>query len=329
MSAEPNAMLREAVRSHLLDQVNAAATSTEALEALFEEPTRQFQEPTRQPDRGPRAPRLRLQPERLRTLTALLLVAGAIAGLWAGVTVVFHRHATPHPAASLRHSLISSPSPSRIDPVAAAIDGVAGRGTLTGTVSGTFTITHGGQSTAMLHLRNLKFGASKSRSVMLATDLASIGCNDSGIAIVAGTITDAANQDVALTGPTPDWVFDDVSEMGALAITPAEGSDAFCSPSTYSPARIHWSWPAAIRNLASTDHGKTPHAEGAVTFAHGRPIRYSVAAGDTIGAVSARFGITPDDLFYLNPFRRRGLDTTLYTGEGLNLDSTDRQWFWR
>ncbi|MFF9564646.1 hypothetical protein ACF1AJ_14975 [Leifsonia sp. NPDC014704] len=50
----------------------------------------------------------------------------------------------------------------------------------------------------------------------------------------------------------------------------------------------------------------------------GQPARYTVWGNDNSQAVADRFGLTLDQLFYLNPQLRRG-DTTLFRDTQLNL----------
>jgi LysM repeat protein len=64
---------------------------------------------------------------------------------------------------------------------------------------------------------------------------------------------------------------------------------------------------------------------GTVTLVDGEPGSYTVAQGDTIAAIAERFGLSQDDLFYLNPRRSPNPeDSTAFTGEMLNLSRTTR-----
>jgi hypothetical protein len=238
--------------------------------------------------------------------------------------------AVPKHTASAK-SPVQSAAPRRTeqpDVLPSAMDAVKAAGILSGAITGTFTITHTALSGSTLHLRHLDLHGSKSRTVQVGTSVHAIGCNDDGIAVLAGTITAAPDQDIDLQDPAPT-LFTDLAYMGGLAITPDEGAAGWCDTSGYGTAALRWSVPEQIRSLAATDAGPAVHAAGRATTQHGRPIRYTVASGDTSAAVAQRFRITIADLQYLNPFRRRGNDTVLYAGEGLNLDPTDRQWFWR
>jgi LysM repeat protein len=73
------------------------------------------------------------------------------------------------------------------------------------------------------------------------------------------------------------------------------------------------------------DAGPRDGASGAVVTRDGHPVTYPVAPNDSITAVAQRFGISVDDLFYLNESRLPvTTDRTLYLGEKLNLDIKHR-----
>lgn len=63
---------------------------------------------------------------------------------------------------------------------------------------------------------------------------------------------------------------------------------------------------SALRPYLDTlmDGGSRSAAGGEVVIdATGRPVAYTVAPNDLLPEVAGRFGITPDDAFYLNPAR--------------------------
>ena len=58
-----------------------------------------------------------------------------------------------------------------------------------------------------------------------------------------------------------------------------------------------------------------------VIDATGRPVAYTVAPKDLLPEVAGRFGITPEDAFYLNPARAGSPeDPMLSVNEVLNLN---------
>ncbi|MEN0084186.1 MAG: LysM domain-containing protein [Leifsonia sp.] len=86
---------------------------------------------------------------------------------------------------------------------------------------------------------------------------------------------------------------------------------------------VHWSIPERATNVHPVDGGARAGATGRVpdTTASGAPARYVVAAGDTFDGVAQRFGITSQDLLWLNP-SGRAYDgaLNLLQDQSLNLD---------
>jgi hypothetical protein len=86
---------------------------------------------------------------------------------------------------------------------------------------------------------------------------------------------------------------------------------------------IHWSIPARQSNVHPVDGGTRAYASGAVTAttASGAPKRYRVAAGDITAVVAQRFGISVQDLIWLNAnLQVFGNQQYLYASTTLNLD---------
>jgi LysM repeat protein len=101
--------------------------------------------------------------------------------------------------------------------------------------------------------------------------------------------------------------------------------DSACPIPLVSHAALAWSTPDLRPGLAVRDSGATTGAMGTVTLVDGEPGSYTVAQGDSIAAISARFGLAEDDLFYLNPRRSPNPeDSTAFTGEVLNLSRATR-----
>ncbi|WP_448808702.1 hypothetical protein [Agromyces bauzanensis] len=98
-----------------------------------------------------------------------------------------------------------------------------------------------------------------------------------------------------------------------------------CAADVVARGAIEWTFPPLRGDISVADDGATGGARGDVEIAQGRPVAYSVAPDDLIDEVAARFGITRDDLFYLNPTRLPSpMSETLQVGELLNL-SADRR----
>ncbi|WP_344294826.1 LysM domain-containing protein [Agromyces neolithicus] len=91
----------------------------------------------------------------------------------------------------------------------------------------------------------------------------------------------------------------------AVIWAPAAGSD-FGFDNVVSTAPLTWDLPDMNPGLEVVDHGAADGAAGQATLAaDGAPIGYRVARGDTSAGIMARFGITMEDLEWLNPDRDR------------------------
>jgi hypothetical protein len=98
-----------------------------------------------------------------------------------------------------------------------------------------------------------------------------------------------------------------------------------CHVAILSSAVLAWTLPDMRPGLVVADAGTTGGAAGEVTLHEGAPLTYTVAPDDLATEVAARFGITVDDLFYLNPIRTTLIaHPLLQVGEVLNLSKTHR-----
>jgi hypothetical protein len=102
----------------------------------------------------------------------------------------------------------------------------------------------------------------------------------------------------------------------------ADGSSG-CINHVVARAPLVWT-SGPLRPYLSTlvDGGTRSGAGGKVVIdATGRPVAYTVAPNDLLPEVAGRFGITPDDAFYLNPARAGSPEyPMLYVNEVLNLN---------
>jgi hypothetical protein len=90
---------------------------------------------------------------------------------------------------------------------------------------------------------------------------------------------------------------------------------------------VHWSIPLRQSNVHPVDGGTRAYASGTVTAttASGAPRRYLVAGGDITSVVAKRFGISVEDLIWLNAnLQVFGDQQYLYQGTTLNLDPNSR-----
>jgi hypothetical protein len=108
----------------------------------------------------------------------------------------------------------------------------------------------------------------------------------------------------------------------------ADGTPALvrgCQQPVVALAQIVWTMQTIYPGLTVSDHGRVAGAAGAVTKKSGQPFTYVTAKDDTWAAIAHRFGLTPDQLRFLNPVRHP--DTIVaeaYTGQVLNLDPHNR-----
>jgi LysM repeat protein len=90
-----------------------------------------------------------------------------------------------------------------------------------------------------------------------------------------------------------------------------------CLNTVVGSASLAWTLPDMRPNLHVVDSGIRTGGTGVVTMVDGKPASYAVAPDDVMKAIAERFGITVDDILYLNPTRMGG--TMALAGETLNL----------
>lgn len=207
---------------------------------------------------------------------------------------------------------------------------VVATGTLAGDVAGTVTITATGDDGFGVRIDDLETELDGTLSAYLSTEpfvpdeyCASRRAGLHGFGDFAPTPT----YSFALGGfghgdsswPDPGYL-DDV----VLTRSGAPLEDCFYAVAAVAP--LTWTMPDMRPGLVVTDAGSTGGARGDVEVSDGVPIDYAVVDDDRLAEIAARFGITLDDLLYLNPARVvPGDDPALaYVGETLNLDPANR-----
>lgn len=98
-----------------------------------------------------------------------------------------------------------------------------------------------------------------------------------------------------------------------------ESSDE-CAAAPAAKAVLTWTHEPLRASLAADDQGVTGGAHGETTSVDGVVITYTVARNDLIDEVAARFGMTSDDIRYLNPL----LGPKLRTGDTILLNGASR-----
>ncbi|MFC5930046.1 LysM domain-containing protein [Cryobacterium melibiosiphilum] len=146
-------------------------------------------------------------------------------------------------------------------------------------------------------------------------------CFDSGRRFSAGEVSTEPTQDFVLGDETGD-----PSHFGNAVLTrPNVPGDTECLASVAAVAPLVWTLPDLRSGLDPTDAGSRTHAAGTVALTDGVPTSYGVAPDDALEVIAERFGVTVDDIFYLNPGRSPNpRDPVVYAGETLNLDRARR-----
>ena len=144
-------------------------------------------------------------------------------------------------------------------------------------------------------------------------------CQDGG-AISFGDVTRPAD---AMTLPSSfghgdPTMFDEID----LTIQKSDRTFGDCFNTIVARAPLNWTMPYLRPWLVSVvDAGPRDAATGEVVVRDRLPVTYTVAPNDLIEEVAGRFGMSVDDLFYLNESRMPvATDHMLYVGEELNLD---------
>ena len=88
-----------------------------------------------------------------------------------------------------------------------------------------------------------------------------------------------------------------------------------CVLTPWAVGTIAWDVPDTRPGLLAVDTGARFGADGTTATADGYPLSYRAVAGDTLNDIADRFGITLDDLGFLNPLTSRQLQA----GDDLNL----------
>ncbi len=110
-----------------------------------------------------------------------------------------------------------------------------------------------------------------------------------------------------------------------LLLTSFSTAHEDCFYPVVAAARLTWSLPDMRPDLEVSDAGVTGGATGVAETVDGSLRTYTVANGDVMKEIAARFGVEVDDLFYLNPGRSPSPQHPMaYAGEVLNLDKASR-----
>ncbi|TAJ49453.1 MAG: LysM domain-containing protein [Herbiconiux sp.] len=193
--------------------------------------------------------------------------------------------------------------------------------------SGSFTVIAGDEAGSFEIVTHDIVGPTGSELTFLPYEIDSAqSCADTGFRYSPGTL------DSLGTGPLlmpPDLTRGDPTFFGSAVLTVYSAADREqndCLATVLAAAPIVWTLSPQRPDLDVADSGAMTGATGSVAVdASGSASSYTVAAGDTLSSIAERFGISVDDLFYLNPSRVPApQDPSAYTGEVLNLSPAER-----
>jgi hypothetical protein len=263
----------------------------------------------------------------MRTSIRVILLLG-LAGLFCGCAAT----STPAPGEP-SSSLVSPASPGITSPPVAPLSGVVATGSLTttrvvpGSVTGTVQISaYPATSSFGVQLDGFVSSVSGQLNVELSSTAIQPGetCQPDGTTYDLDSAADTPSQSFFLPG------------RGPLAQNPSFYTDLIlvqtvypfvngCGGQLVAYAPLRWNIGDLRPQLHVADSGPRIGAEGQPTTAAGLPVSYTVISGDTLKAIAARFGITIDDLFYLNPTRSPNPESPhAIPGEVLNLSKPGR-----
>jgi len=202
-------------------------------------------------------------------------------------------------------------------------EGVVATGTFVSNargVGGEISIVHDGQDFA-LDVSAVTFTSHTNALLGLTDDTLEVG----------DCLGESAQAIVSLEQPVlelPEFEGDPSFFDSAVIVDYGDGTvDASgCARRILAAAPLQWTVPDMRPGLAPVDAGETKGAAGYVAMSEdGFPGSYTTASGDNLLAVATRFGMTVDDLNWLNPCRPGAYTRSeAYEGEVLNLSKAAR-----
>jgi hypothetical protein len=260
----------------------------------------------------------------VRRVLVLLLALGAVVAL-TGCTA-----SIPTPARSA-HTVVAKPLP--------IPDGVVGTGTLTswnGNTTGTLqVIAKSGKFSLVLSNFSTDF-TGENLFVLADQPVAMSQCGENNLWQIGITtkennvieptmhFMDLPNDGGAWSDPTFFQYFGFL-EYGTVGPGGTVELVRGCQQPIVALTKITWTMTTIYPELTVHDGGRAVGAEGTVTSRKGRLFTYVTAGDDTWLAIAHRFGLTPDELRYLNPIRHPdAVVAEAYRDQVLNLDPANR-----
>jgi hypothetical protein len=223
--------------------------------------------------------------------------------------------------------------PAPRDSPAASLSGVIATGTLISVqtsdpISGTVTVVGNPSNHALtVKLAGLAGNLSNASTAELSAAAVKPGatCPPAGLAFSNGSMSTTSNQHFTLPSDhSPGW--ENPSFFHSVILTSkAVPTTGGCVSGMVAYAALTWTVGDPRPDIHVIDRGPRAGARGHVVTVGGKATAYTVVAGDNLVSIAARFNLTLDDLFYLNPARTPSpLSTVTEVGETLNLSKSSR-----
>jgi hypothetical protein len=207
---------------------------------------------------------------------------------------------------------------------------VVGQGSLTSTdnrISGNLAVLVDGDGNYVFRLSDYRSSVRGLQvQIVLGHVSATARCVRPLATIGLESVTSKPSQDFTLIADPVLTPRNDPSAFRAFVLQDPDAGVTSCADPVSAVAPITWTMPDMDPGLGPVhDSGATGGARGTVTLKKGVPVAYTVVADDLMPEIAARFGVSTDDLDYLNPARAFSrVQTTAYKGETLNLSRADR-----
>ncbi len=245
----------------------------------------------------------------------LALAAVAVSVLLTGCVAVPGNE----PSAAARAGVVATPTP---QPWPALPRGVLATGTFEGGAEGDVEIRNQGDDMLTLHIDGFRIAFERFSGIgaLSYPTYPSAECGSRHLRWEFGyesleSVSETYESAVPLSGFSGD-----PSVIRELIIRDQDAPswDDECAAPPAAKAVLNWTYEPLRASLVPDDSGVTGGAEGEATSVDGEIVTYTVAPNDLIEEVAARFGMTADDIEYLNPLgpqKLRAGETILLNGK--------------
>lgn len=223
--------------------------------------------------------------------------------------------------ASARSASVTSQRPPKTTatPGPATANGIVATGQFgspDGTTSGTVTVSLQ-NSELILHVDGFRTTAQGSLQFQLSPWAPSTPCLADEHSLILGR-PGLRQVGIGSLATDPSFYKTVVMTRAPTPQNPTDTNGCVFTPVAFAP--ISWTLPDTHPDLSVRDSGSMAGARGTATVVSGAPSSYVVADGDNLSSIAARFGISLDDLLFLNPMD----SMPLWAGQHLNLSKALR-----